>query len=241
MDWRDEGVVLGLRKHGESTVILETMTRAHGRHLGAVRNGRSRAMQPVLQPGNSVELVWRARLEDHLGQFTVEPTRSRAATLLASPLALHAVSWLASLLRLLPERDPREPLYEALTVIADRLDDEDVAPALIVRFEIEMLRELGFGLDLSACAATGSRDDLVWVSPKSGRAVSRSAGAPWADRLLPLPAFLLGRQAGSPSRRDVAQGLALTAWFLERDLFGPRGQGLPEARLAFAARLARDP
>ena len=238
MDWRDEGIVLGLRKHGESTVLLEVMTREHGRHMGAVRNGRSRAMQPVLQPGNTVDLVWRARLDEHLGNFTVEPLRSRAASLLGSPLALHGVTWLAALLRLLPERDPHLALYEALTLIADRLEDAEVAPALIVRFEIEILRELGFGLDLSSCAATGGTEDLIWVSPKSGRAVSRAAGAPWADRLLKLPGFLTGQGEG-PDRGDVLAGLALTGWFLERDVFEPRGQKLPDCRMAFLALLGR--
>jgi len=178
MQWTDDGVVLGVRKHGETSVILELMTRHHGRHLGLVHGGRSKAMQPVLQPGNSVHAIWRARLDEHLGAYQVEASQSRAARLMNSSMALYGLAALAHLLRYLPERDPHFGLYETLTVLVDHLDDRDLAPALFVRFELAMLAELGFGLDLSSCAATGTERDLAYVSPKSGRAVCATAGEP---------------------------------------------------------------
>ena len=224
MDWSDRGIVIGLRKHGETSVILEAMTESHGRHLGVVRSGRSRSMQPTLQPGNSVNLVWRARLEEHMGAFAVEGERLRAGRLMASPMALQGLHWLAALLRLLPERDPHAGLFAMTEAIVDHFDDAALAPELVVRFELAVLAELGFGLDLNSCAATGAREDLVYVSPKSGRAVSRAAGAPWAERLLPLPDFI-GREAGADfvSFEAIAAGLRLAGYFLRRDLFEPRG------------------
>ena len=175
MQWSDEALVLGARRHAEAAVILELMTRAHGRHLGLVHGGRSKRLAPVLQPGNSVEAVWRARLDEHLGIFTIEGQTMRSSRLIASPLALYGIAAMASLLRLVPERDPHPGLYAAAVALADHLDDAGTAPALFVRFELALLAELGFGLDLSECAATGARDDLAFVSPKSGRAVSAGA------------------------------------------------------------------
>ena len=233
MEWRDEGIVIGVRKHGESSAIVELMTRAHGRHLGLVRGGRSRAA-PVLQPGNSVAATWRARLDEHMGLWTLEPTRLRAATIMESALALHGVSYLGALARLLPERDPHEALHQTMELVADHLDSRDSAPALMIRLEVAILAELGFGLDLAACAATGATDDLAYVSPKSGRAVSRGAGEPWKDRLLPLPGFLLAPST-PVAREDVLAGFRLTGHFLERDVFGPRCAGLPTSRQAFLA------
>lgn len=236
MEWSDEALIIGVRKHGEASVILEAMTREHGRHLGIVKGGRSARMRPILQPGNAVDLVWRARLEEHLGVYALEPREQRAARVMASAPALHALHLVGALLRLLPERDPHPALYETAQLIADHCDEPRVAPALIVRMELAILSELGFQLDLSSCAATGARDDLIYVSPRSGRAVSRDAGAPWRDRLLPLPAFL---RAGNtaPTRDDVRDGFRLTGYFLERDLFGPRGLPMPESRAALIASL----
>lgn len=239
MEWRDEGLIIGLRRHGESAAIVELMTRDHGRHMGMVRGGRSQRMQPVLQPGNSVACVWRARIEEQLGTFVVEPLETRAASIMGSALALQGVNLMGALLRLLPERDPHPALYETVQIIASHLDDARSAPALMVRLEMAVLVELGFGLDLSECAATGLREDLIYVSPKSGRAVSRDAGEPWKDRLLALPAFLTGSYAEHPSRADIEAGFALTGFFLERDVFGPRGIEPPAARRAFMAEVAR--
>ncbi|WP_269582783.1 DNA repair protein RecO [Roseibium sp. Sym1] len=221
MEWSGRGVVLTTRRHGESDTILEVMTRERGRHLGLVRGGRSKRHRPALQPGNELHLTWKARLADHLGQFQVEPETLRAGELMTSGLGLTGVQHLAFLLRLLPERHPYPRLFEALCVLLEHLDSADAAAALVIRFELELLKELGAGLDLSACAATGSRDELTYVSPKSARAVSREAGLPYHDKLLPLPSFLLDgqRQAGSElTWTDITQGFELTSFFLDRHL-----------------------
>lgn len=231
MQWADEGIVIGVRRHGETSVILEAMTREHGRHLGLVRGGRSSRMQPVLQPGNSVGLTWRARIEEHLGTYAVELDMSHAARLMASPQALYGLAVIASHTRLLAEREAHPAIYETLLLLVDHLDEPALAPALIVRFELAILGELGFGLDLAACAVTGAREGLSHVSPKSGRAVSAAAAAPYLDRLLALPAFLWeGQGTGIPARADIAAGFALTGYFLERHLYAPRGLAMPAER-----------
>jgi DNA repair protein RecO (recombination protein O) len=236
MQWSDEGVVLGARKHGETGVILELMTQEHGRHLGLVHGGRSKKLQAVLQPGNSVHAVWRARLDEHLGSYQVEGGELRAARFIGSPLALYGLATLASLLRFLPERDPHPVLYETLMVLVDHLDDPDIGPALFVRFELALLAELGFGLDLTSCAATGTRDNLAYVSPKSGRAVSAAAAEPYKDRLLRLPGFMIGRAtANRPGREEIGAGFALTDFFLRQHVFEPRGQEPPQERARFVA------
>lgn len=237
MEWNDEGIVLGLRRHGETSVVLEALTAAHGRHLGLVRDGRSRRQAAALQPGNRVALRWRARLDEHLGSFTVEPTRLRPELTLGDAATMDALNWLCALLRLLPERDPHPELYAAVEVAAEHLSTPLHARALIARIELASLEALGFGLDLSRCAATGERDDLVYVSPKSGKAVSRAAGAPWAGRLLALPAFLCREDGDAePTPAEIEDGLRLTGYFLERDVFAPRGTAAPAARAAFIAR-----
>lgn len=223
MQWQDEAIIIGVKRHGETSVIAEVMTRDRGRHLGIVRSGRSRTMQPVLQPGNRVEVVWRARLDEHLGEFKLEPVKLRAARLMETATSLYGVQAMGALLRLLPERDPHPHLYEALDVILETMDDPADAGELFVRFELAILNDLGYGLDLAECAATGVRDDLLYVSPKSGRAVCRTAGAPYADRLLALPSFL---KEGTRTAADVA-GMAaafrLTGYFLHRHIYEPRG------------------
>lgn len=232
MEWSDEGTIIGLKAHGESAVILEVMTREHGRHLGLVRGGRSAKAQAPLQPGNHVSLTWRARLHEHLGEYKVELLASHAARLMGAPVALYGLGTVAGLLRLLPERDPHPGLYEGLSVLITHLDEPLLAPALIVRFELAMLGELGFGLDLSRCAATGSPDDLSHVSPKSGKAVSRRAAQPYLDRLLALPAFLAEGQGGrAPSTAEILAGFALTGFFLRRHILDPRGLREPPERL----------
>jgi DNA repair protein RecO (recombination protein O) len=241
MEWRDEGLIIGVRRHGEGSAIVEAMTRAHGRHLGLVRGGRSARLRATLQPGNTVGLVWRARLHEHLGAYAVEPLNLRAGRLIASAMALAGINYLAALIRFLPERDPHPAVYDALSLVADALDDEALAPALVVRFEAQMLAECGFALDLSRCAATGTTDGLIYVSPKSGRAVGAEAGAPWRDRLLRLPAFLRGgaRLETQPSAEDIVDGFRLTGFFLARDLFGPSGAPLPDSRAAFLSAAAK--
>src|SRR6202045_2367672 len=218
MEWTDEGIVLGVRRHGESSAIVELLTRGHGRHLGLVRGGAGKRMRPVLQPGNSVRAVWRARLDEHLGYYVIEGLRLRAATVLASSHAVYGVTHLASLARLLPERDPHQDIYEMLDRTLDDFDDVSEAAAHVIRFELGMLTERVFGLDLETCAATGATTDLIYVSPKSGGAVSRAAGDAWRDRLLRLPAFL--RRGGGGAEGWVGQGPAggfwLTGMFLLR-------------------------
>lgn len=239
MQWSEEAVVLGLRRHGETSAIVEIMTRGHGRHLGLVRGGRSRRLRPVLQPGNLVMAGWRARLEDQLGTFTVEPLFMRAASLMAEPATLAALATLTGHCQLLPEREPHPRLYDALGVALDALGEDQVWPAVMVRFELGLLDELGFGLDLSRCAVTGSPDDLVYVSPRTGRAVSATAGAPYKDRLLALPAFLQSGQAAAPTPADVVAGFRLTGHFLARRLFEPRGLPQPVARGLMVDRFER--
>jgi DNA repair protein RecO (recombination protein O) len=234
MDWQDRGLIIGVRKHGETSVILEVLTKAHGRHIGLVRGGRSRSMQPILQAGNSVDLTWRARLEEHLGTFVVEGERLRAAHLMQSALGLHGLHHMAGLLRLLPERDPHPDLWRFAEVLADQLDKLALGPELMLRFELALLAELGFGLDLSECTLTGAREDLVYVSPKSGRAVGRVAGEPWRDRLLSLPAFLLDEEHEADAGQ-LKDAFRLLEHFLTRDVLAPRGLTLGASRSAFQA------
>lgn len=239
MQWTDEGIVIGVRRHGETSVILDLLTRDHGRHLGFVQGGRSRRLRPTLQAGNSVHVVWRARIEDQLGSFAVEAAVLRAATVMESALALHAVNHLCSLARLLPERDPHENLFQRLEAILSDLGDIGRTPAAIVRFELALLADLGFGLDVERCAATGSAEDLAFVSPRTGRAVSRLSGEPYRDRLLPLPGFVRDEAVTVVPAGDVLAGFRLAEHFLLRDLFGPRNLPLPTARAAYVEAVAR--
>jgi DNA repair protein RecO (recombination protein O) len=245
MEWTDDGIVLGVRRHGESSAIVELLTREHGRHLGLVRGGAGSRMRPLLQPGNGVHAVWRARLDEHLGTYAIEGTRLRAATLLASSHAVYGVTHLAALARLLPERDPHEQIFDLLEHTLDDFDDASEAAVHLVRFELAMLGELGFGLDLNNCAATGETTELIYVSPKSGGAVSRTAGEPWRDRLLRLPPFLRreGDQGEARANRwsdqDLQDGFALTGLFLLRHVLEPRGQSHSDARDGFINAVVR--
>lgn len=239
MEWREDGIILGVRRHGETSAIVEVMTRARGRHLGLVRGGRSRKQQPVLQAGNHVDLIWRARLDEHLGTFQVEPLTLHAARLIGSAPGLTGLQTIAAHLRLLPERDPHPVLFDTLAIVIDHLDDPDAAGELIVRFELMMLEELGFGLDLSACAATGAQDDLAFVSPKSGRAVSRAAGDPWRDKMFALPDFLLAGKRQGASLADLEGAFRLTGFFLHRHVYEARGVNEPQSRAGFLSALRR--
>lgn len=238
MEWSEEGIIVGTRRHGETDVILEVLTAGHGRHLGLVKGGRSRRLRPILQPGNTLSLTWRARLHEHLGNFRVEPIVERSAMLIASPLGAFGLALAGAHLRLLPERDPHPRLYEALWLMLDQFDRPALAAEMMARFEVLLLDELGFGLDLESCAATGSRDDLIYVSPKSGRAVSREAGEPYRERLLPLPAFLAGPPTGRAAPARLQEAFLLTGYFLERHVFAAKGEGLPEVRLSFLRALS---
>jgi DNA repair protein RecO (recombination protein O) len=239
MEWTDEGIILGTRRHGETSAIVEAMTRGHGRHLGLVRGGRSSRMSPLLQPGNAVQLTWRARLDEHLGNFAIEATELHAARMMDNRSALFGLTHVAGLIRLLPERDKHSGVYEALCVMMRHFDEPLLAGPLTVRFEAAMLGELGFGLDLSSCAATGSNEMLTHVSPKSGRAVSAAAAAPYADRLMPLPAFMTRADVGAVQPDELRQGMMLTGYFLRRHVYEPRGLAEPEERAAFFAALEK--
>ncbi len=237
MEWIDEGIVLSARRHGESSAVVSVLTRDHGRHAALVRGARGGRLKGVAQPGNQVRLRWRARLAAHLGTFTCELERS-AAALLASPDRLAALAAACAILdSALPEREPLRRAYDGLAFFLSALADDEGWPAAYVRWEVDLLATLGFGLDLERCAATGRQDDLAYVSPKTGRAVSRSAGQTYSSRLLPLPAFLVDRNAAATAR-DIVDGLALTGSFLASHVYQARGGALPAARVRLAERLA---
>lgn len=239
MNWSDEGIVLSVRSHGETAAVAELFTRSHGRHLGLVHGGRSRKLRPVLQVGNHVDAAWKARLADQLGHVTLELRRGYAASAMNDGDALSGLTSMCTLTRLLPERDPHPGLFEIMLFVLSFLDDVSVWPALMVRWEMALLDELGFGLDLSACAATGSQADLIYVSPKSGRAVSAEAGEPYRDRLLRLPPFLAKGRQSPVTADDIRDGFLLTGHFLEVRVLAPRGELLPEARGRLTAKLGR--
>lgn len=238
MEWQDEGLVLSLRPQGEHGAIIEVLTAHHGRHLGVVRGGMSRRMQPHLQPGNSLALTWSARLSDHLGAFKPEPLRARSA-ILSDRLGLAGLGAITALLHIcLPEREPQNRLYQQTLALVDAIEaGEPLWVAGYVFWELELLGIIGTGLDLGSCAVSGTTHDLAFVSPRSGRAVSRAAAGEWADRLLPLPGFLVG--AGPATGPQIEMGLSLTSHFLIRGLEPLRGdKPLPEARARLIARLS---
>jgi DNA repair protein RecO (recombination protein O) len=239
MDWSDEGIFLGAKPLGEANAVAELFTLGHGRHLGLVRGGRSRRLRPLLQPGNHLRVTWRARLSEHLGGFNLELLDAHAARALDDAAALAAIGSLAGLARLLPERDPHPELYAAALEVIGAFDDAPLLwPALLVRWELLLLQDLGFGLDLSECAATGGDTELVYVSPRSGRAVSREAGQHYDAKLLKLPAFLRDDDAAH-SDSDILAGFTLTGYFLERDMLAPHGLAMPETRERLIGLLAR--
>ncbi len=215
MEWRDEGILLWVRRHGESNVILEALTREHGRHAGLVRGGASKKQAAVLQPGAQLSLEWNARLAEHLGNFKADLIRSRAASIMAHREALAALNTVSAMLvQFQPEREPNPKIYADTLALVDGLADNDrLWPVSYAFWELGLLNALGFGLDLRTCASTGQTEDLVYVSPRSGRAVCRAAGGPFADRMLPLPAFLLGQ--GTPTIGAVREALRTTGYFLE--------------------------
>jgi DNA repair protein RecO (recombination protein O) len=239
VEWTDFGIVLGARRHGESNAVAELMTREHGRHLGLVRGGFGSRQRPVLQVGNLLRATWRARLDEHLGYYAVEAVELRAGGYLDAAHALYGIHHLAALCRLLPERDPHRPVFDLLDLTVSEMVRPATAAARVARFELSLLAELGFGLDLASCAATGATTDLAYVSPKSGRAVSRAGGEPWRDRLLALPAFLNDSEAEEPSAQALRDGFALTGFFLARNVFEPRGETLPDVRAHFIAAIER--
>jgi DNA repair protein RecO (recombination protein O) len=241
MEWHDEAIVLAARRHGESGLIVQLLTRGHGRHAGLVRGGQGRKLRPVYQVGNLVAVGWKARLAEHLGLVSGELLRPHAARVIGDPARLAGLAAAAALAEsALPEREPHARAYEGLSALLESLDADRGWATAYVRWELLMLAELGFGLDLGRCAATGETAGLAYVSPKSGQAVSAAAGAPYRGKLLALPAFLAPTASeSSPSAQDVLAGLKLTGYFLDRRCFAPHGRKLPPARARFVDALTR--
>jgi DNA repair protein RecO (recombination protein O) len=239
MRWADDGIFLSGRPHGESSVIADIFTRENGRARGLVKGGRSRRIRPILQTGNGLKVEWRARLDDQLGVYTAELTEPTASRVLDDKLSLAGITALAALLQVLPERDPHPGLFDAAKACLSTAGYESF-PASLIRFELRFLNELGFGLNLTACAATGRTDDLAYVSPKSGQAVTREAGEPYRDRLLPLPPFL-SRAPGTdqPCHADLQAAFAMTGHFLGAHVFEETGRPIPKAREEFTRLLHR--
>lgn len=230
MEWRDEGILLSVRRHGETSAIIDVFTVEHGRHSGIVRGGVSRKIAPILQPGAQLDVSWRARLEDHLGTYTVEPLRSRAAAALADRMSLAGLNAVTALLSFaLPEREPDAKLYKQCEQLLDLMGQHEVWPLAYLRFEIALLEACGMGLDLSACAVTGTNRDLRYISPRTGRAVSEHGAGEWADKLLPLPPILKGDGTGADA--EIVQAFQTTGYFLSEKLALNLGnRALPEAR-----------
>ena len=230
IEWRDEGTLLKVRKHGESSAIIEVFTAEHGKAAGVVRGGTSRKIAPLLQPGAQLDVTWKARLEDHLGSFTIEPVRSRTAQVMQDRLALAGLNAVTGVLAfVLPDRETHPALYQRSIQLCDLLGQNDIWPLAYLQWEVALLEEMGFALDLSSCAVSGGNDDLFYVSPRTGRAVSRTAAGEWADKLLPLPHVLLGK--GDADTSDILQALRTTGHFLHNHLAKSLGsRPLPEAR-----------
>ncbi len=241
MQWEDEGIVLAARRHGEAALIVQLLTRGHGRHAGLVRGGQGRKLRPVYEIGNRVAAVWNARLAEHLGILAGELLRGHAARIIEDPARLACLAAAAALAEAsLPEREPHPAAYAGLSALLESLDADRGWAVGYVEWELMLLAELGFGLDLARCAASGATTDLVYVSPRSGQAVSAAAGEPDRDQRLRLPAFLLARTAeDAPSPQDVLDGLALTGYFLDRRVFEPHDRDLPAARARFVDLLER--
>lgn len=228
MEWSDDAVVLAVRRHGETGAVASLLTRTHGRHAGLVHGGQGKANRPILQPGNTVRATWTARLPEQLGHFKLESLHAYAGAFLDDAARLAALGSACALVEAaLPERQSHPACHAALAALLHALEAESW-PSVYVHFELALLRDLGFGLDLSQCAATGQADDLAWVSPKTGRAVSRAAGEPYRDRLFRLPAFLV--EGGEGDMAAIRDGLEMTGFFLQRHVLAPRHAELPAAR-----------
>jgi len=238
MNWQDDGIILGARSFGENSAIADLMTREHGRHPGLIRGAKSKSMRGLLQPGNIVRADWRARLDEHLGAYKLEFLKAISGPAMANRRQLAALNALIAIAQAcLPERVVYTGVYDGMVVLLEQLEDQENWPQLLVRWELGVLAELGFGLDLAKCTATGTLDDLIYVSPRTGRAVSAEAGAPYKDKLMTLPQFLLGSQAGRASKDELAIGFQLTAHFLERHLLEPYNKKLPIARARYVEQI----
>ncbi|MEM1351217.1 MAG: DNA repair protein RecO [Pseudomonadota bacterium] len=233
MEWRADAILLKVRRHGETAAIVEVFTEEQGRYAGVVRGGASRKLAPLLQPGAQLDALWRARLDAHIGTFQVELIRSRTAAALQDRLSLAGLNAVTALLSFtLPERAAYPELYRHTEQLLDLLGQSDLWPLAYLRWEMRLLKEMGYALMLDECAVTGAQDDLIFVSPKTGRAVSRAGAGEWASRLLPLPAVLRG--AGPAPDDQVAEAFETTGYFLKRHLAHNLGHTpLPEARDRF--------
>ena len=237
MEFEDEAFVLSARAHGESGAIVDLLTAEQGRYAAHVAGGASRRMRPFLQAGAPVRVSWRARTSEQLGSAALEPMGAGPSVLFDDPLALAGLSAAAAVAAgALPEREPHPGAYDAFAALVGAFAHPEVWPAVFVRFEAGLLEELGFGLDLARCGATGALDDLIFVSPRTGRAVSREAGEPYAERLLKLPPFMVSSQ-NRLAAGDVGDGLEMTGRFLEQWVFGPLNRPLPPARVWLIDRL----
>ncbi|MBU1378431.1 MAG: DNA repair protein RecO [Alphaproteobacteria bacterium] len=237
MEFEDDAFVLAARAHGEAGAIVDLLTARHGRYAAHVAGGASRKMKPFLQPGAQVLLRYRARVSDQLGSAQLEPVGEGPSALFDDALALAGIAAAAAVANgALPEREPHPGAYLAFEALTAAFAIPDIWPAVFVRFEAGLLQDLGFGLDLSKCASTGAVDDLIYVSPRTGRAVSRNAGEPYKDRLLALPPFMLSAQ-GRLTPGDIGAGLDLTGHFLEAFVFHPQNRPLPPARVWLLDRL----
>jgi DNA repair protein RecO (recombination protein O) len=240
MNWSDEGIVLSARKHGESAAIVTLLTRTNGRYSGLVHGGSGSRGRGIYQTGNLVSADWRARLSEHLGKMSCELLRPYSAALMTERLPLLAlISAGAILERLLPEREPHPETFERFRALIESLGDGPDWVTGYVHWERRLLEDLGYGLDLTACAATGTTDDLIYVSPRTGCAVSAGAGGPYSDKLLKLPAFFLG-STDRMTRDDIRDGLRVTGHFLARCAKDANAGDLPAARAQFVDRLRRD-
>lgn len=237
-EFEDDAYVLSARSFGESGAIVEMLTAGHGKWAAHVAGGGSRKMKPFMQAGARVRLRYRARVADQLGAATLEPEGEGPSALFDDPLALAGLASAAAVVAgALPEREPHDGVFFAFDALVRALLHSDIWPAVMVRFEAGLLEDMGFGLDLSRCTVTGAVDDLVWVSPRTGRAVSAAAGEPYRGRLLALPPFLLSAQ-GRLGPGDIADGLTLTGRFLQDFVFGPLNRPLPPARIWLIDRLS---
>lgn len=238
MEWRDKGIVLTVRPHGETSAIVEILTESQGRHAGLVKGARSRAMRPILQPGNMVTVTWRARLAEHLGMFQIEADHLGAGAVMDDRVALAGLNSACALaVMALPEREAHPAVHAGFQLLLQAFEDADLWPAIYVRWEAGLLSDLGYGMDLGKCAVTGETEDLSHVSPRTGRAVCREEATPYAAKLLELPGFMRG--AGDIEPGDIAKGLDLTGYFLERRVLWPVDKQLPEARSRLIAELER--
>ncbi len=236
--WRDQGYVLSVRPHGESGAVVSLLTEQYGRHAGFVHGAQSSKKRAMMEPGTRVTAEWKSRVSDQLGNFTLEQESGINFAILQDPLRLGALMSACALCDVtLPEREAHPGLFHGFHTLMGMMD-QDIWAAAYIYWEIALLKELGYGLDLARCAGGGDTQTLAYVSPKSGRAVSYAVAEPYKERLLELPAFL--KPNGGPyDPEEIAKGLKMTAHFLEHRVFAHHTKGMPEARFRFEQRFMK--